>query len=238
MLQVMRPSDLVLAHNKIVVQCKESSVLQPGEAESGVRSVSLLDVVHQLESLAKTVGIALTGPRNEEDREGSSAVLLYNLALAKFQQRHVLQSSQLAARLMPIHENIAPSFARKILFFQCELCLALHQPESARAHLQALESLVSDNQKDTGDDNTMEQSRLFVLRARCNVMAAVTKNQLKKELRKERAGSLPGSQAHTCEFVRSHIEAVRGNHRKSIKMLNSVVQSAGQCYQSSGSCRN
>ena len=32
---------------------------------------------------------------------------------------------------------------------------------------------------------------------------------------------------HTCEFVRSHIEALHGNHRKSIKMLNSVVQMAG-----------
>ena len=39
--------------------------------------------------------------------------------------------------------------------------------------------------------------------------------------------SLPGTLGHTCEFVRSHIEAVHGNHRKSIKMLNSVVQMAG-----------
>ena len=69
----------------------------------------------------------------------------------------------------------------------------------------------------------LEQSRLFVLRARCNVMARLTKT-LKKELK---SVSLPGALGHTCEFVRSHIEALHGNHRKSIKMLNSVVQMAG-----------
>ena len=40
--------------------------------------------------------------------------------------------------------------------------------------------------------------------------------------------SLPGTLGQTCEFVRSHIEALHGNHRKSIKMLNSVVQVAGR----------
>ena len=39
--------------------------------------------------------------------------------------------------------------------------------------------------------------------------------------------SLPGPQGQTCEFVRAHIEALHNNHRKSIKMLNSCVQAAG-----------
>ena len=67
-------------------------------------------------------------------------------------------------------------------------------------------------------------NRLFVLRARCNVMARLTKT-LKKELK---SLSLPGTLGHTTEFVRSHIEALHSNHKKSIKMLNSVVQMAGE----------
>ena len=55
-------------------------------------------------------------------------------------------------------------------------------------------------------------------------MARLTKT-LKKELK---TASLPGTMGHTCEFVRSHIEALHSNHRKSIKMLNSVVQMAGE----------
>ena len=55
-------------------------------------------------------------------------------------------------------------------------------------------------------------------------MARLTKT-LKKELK---SVSLPGTMGHTCEFVRSHIEALHSNHRKSIKMLNSVVQMAGE----------
>ena len=140
--QILRPTDLVLAHNKVVVQCKDSQL-----GEAGGRTVALADVVQQLESLARTVGVTLTGARAEEDTEGTNAVLLYNLALARFQQRHVLQASQLAARLMPLSENISPSFARKILFFQCELSLALHQPEQAMVHALALEELIAETQK-------------------------------------------------------------------------------------------
>ena len=95
--------------------------------------MALSDVVQQLEALARTVGVTLAGPRTEEDTEGTNAVLLYNLALARFQQRHVLQASQLASRLLPLSQNISPSFARKILFFQCELSLALHHPEQVRS---------------------------------------------------------------------------------------------------------
>ena len=129
----MRPTDLVLAHNKIVVQCKDSQLGGP-EGGGGGRQVALSDVVQQLEALARTVGVTLSGPRTEEDTEGTNAVLLYNLALARFQQRHVLQASQLAARLLPLSQSISPSFARKILFFQCELSLALHQPEQVEIY--------------------------------------------------------------------------------------------------------
>ena len=44
--QILRPSDLVLAYNKIVVQCKESQA--GGEAST----VALSDVVSQLESVS------------------------------------------------------------------------------------------------------------------------------------------------------------------------------------------
>ena len=188
--------------------------------------MALSEVVQQLETLARTIGVSLTGAKTLEDMEGTNAVLVYNLALARFQQRHVLQASQLASRLMPLSPNISPSFARKILFFQCELSLALHQPEQALEHAVALEELITETQKKQAGEQTvnLEQSRLFVLRARCNVMARLTKT-LKKELK---SVSLPGTLGHTTEFVRSHIEALHSNHKKSIKMLNSVVQMAGR----------
>ena len=167
--QILRPSDLVLAYNKIVVQCKESQT--GGEAST----VALSDVVSQLESVAMALGISLSG---SQDSETVNTVLLYNLALARFQQRHVLQASQLAARLLPLSPNISPAFARKILFFQCELSLALHQPEQALTHLVALEER-TDMEKSPGSEVNPEQARLFVLRARCNVMARLTKT-LKK----------------------------------------------------------
>lgn len=64
---------------------------------------------------------------------------------------------------------------------------------------------------------------MLVLKARCQVMARQTRS-LKKELK---SVSLPGPLGQTCEFVRAHIEALHSNHKKSIKMLNSCVQQAG-----------
>ena len=76
--QILRPTDIVLAHNKIVVQCRA------GEVGEGGTTVSLSEVVQQLEGLAKTQGLSLTASRSNVE----SSVLVYNLAVARFQQRH------------------------------------------------------------------------------------------------------------------------------------------------------
>jgi len=219
-LEILRPTDVVLAHNKIVVQCRAGQVGEGGTA------VSLSEVVQQLEGLAATQGLELTGAgAGEAGEEGEGAVLLFNLAVARFQQRRWLQASQLADRLLPLSPNLSPSLARKILFLQCELSLALHQPEQALQHAASLERLAGEpaGDFDAADSEQMLEARVLVVRARCNVMARMTKS-LKKELK---SVSLPGTLGHTTEFLRSHIEALHGNHRKSIKMLNSVVQAAG-----------
>lgn len=179
-------------------------------------------MVQQLEGLAKTLGLSLSGPRGEEDVEGS--VLVYNLAVAKFQQRHMLQAFQLASRLLPPSPTLSPSFARKILFLHCELSLALHQPELALEQAGRLEALLLPASSFPGPEELeAEAGRVLVLKARCQVMARQTRT-LKKELK---SVSLPGPLGQTCEFVRAHIEALHSNHRKSIKMLNSCVQAAG-----------
>ena len=70
-----------------------------------------------------------------------------------------------------------------------------------------------------GDGLSLEQGRVFVLKVRCSVITRLTKSVF-----------LPRTINQTCEFMRSHIEALHGNQRKSIKMLNSVVQIAGKLH--------
>ena len=72
-------------------------------------------------------------------------------------------------------------------------------------------------------ENEEEAARLMMLKARTQVLNRQMK-ALKKELK---SAVLPGSQGVTCEFVRSNIEYQCKNYRKSIKMLNSGAQSAG-----------
>merc|ERR1719334_1885902 len=87
------------------------------------------------------LGISLSG---SQESETVNTVLLYNMAVARFQQRHMLQASQLATRLLPLSPSLSPSFARKILFLHCELCLALHQPELAMSHAVKLEEMLGE----------------------------------------------------------------------------------------------
>lgn len=211
-LEILRPTDCVLAHNKIVTQCR---------AVAG-HQVALSEVVSQLEGLARTQGLNLTGPRTEDEVEGS--VLVYNLAVAKFQQRHMLQAFQLASRLLPVPPSLGASFSRKILFLHCELSLALHQPELALEQATKLEALLQPAHGfSSSEEQEAEAGRVLVLKARCQVMARHTRS-LKKELK---SVSLPGALGTCLEMVRAHIEALHSNHRKSIKMLNSCVQAAG-----------
>jgi len=204
-LEVLCPTDVQLAHNKIVAQCR-----------AGGSNVPLVDVVQQLEGLVRTQGLNLSEDLKEEDCTHDTTFLLYNLAVAKFQQRHLLQAGQLAAKLLPFSANLPPNLARKVLHLNAEISLALHQPEQALTYANHLETLLSKaKERDTAG--------LMVLKARCQVMAKQTK-ALKKELK---SVTLPGRYGVTCEFVRSHIEFEHGNHRKSIKMLNSAVQAGG-----------
>jgi len=201
-LEVLRPTDVKLAHNKIVAECRMEG-----------SPVSLSEVVQQLEGLAKTAGVDLSGTNKEDDTEWT--VLTYNLAVAKFQQRHILQASQLASRLHTT-DKTNPEFRKRILFLNAELSLALRQPEEAIKYANKLQPLVDGNNED-------DTSRLMILKARCQVLNRKIKS-LKKELK---SVTLPGAVGVTCEFVRSHIEFQCGNFRKSIKMLNSAVQAAG-----------
>jgi CCR4-NOT transcription complex subunit 10 len=113
-----------------------------------------------------------------------------------------------------------------VLFLHCELSLALHQPELALEQAGRLEALLATGPPALACSEEAEggeAGRVLVLKARCQVMARQTRS-LKKELK---SVSLPGPLGHTCEFVRAHIEALHNNHRKSIKMLNSCVQTGG-----------
>jgi len=233
-LEVLRPSDCTLAHNKIVSQCKSGG------------QVSLVEVVEQLEGLVKTLGLELNGPKTEEESEVS--VLIYNLAVANFRLRNYIQASELASRLLPVCSDTQPlPFCIKVLVLNIELALALYQVSDARALLELLEGLLvrreaqglssldSGGCQDTGGHGTGSESEpehtpcpphhssvLLVLRARCQVLARDTR-ALKKELK---SVVLPGTPGQTTEFIRAHIEALQSNHRKAIKVLNSCVQAA------------
>jgi CCR4-NOT transcription complex subunit 10 len=205
MLEVLRPSDVKVAHNKIVAQCRA--------AFHSCSQLPLAEVVKQLEGLAKTAGINLgTGGIKEEEVEWP--LLVYNLAVAKFQQKQFIQAAQLSSKLEH-SEKTGPGLKKKVYYLNAELSLALRQPEDAIKYTKILQSLVGNSEEDA--------SRLMMLKARSHVLGRQIKS-LKKELK---SVTLPGSQGITCEFVRSNIEYQCKNYRKSIKMLNSGAQVAG-----------
>jgi len=202
-LEVLRPSDVKVAHNKIVAQCR---------AVTDSSTLPLPEVIKQIEGLAKTAGINIYGSPGKEENEWT--LLTYNLAVAKFQQKQFIQAAQLSSRLEH-SDKTGQQLKKKVYFLNAELSLALRQPEEATKYTNILQPLVGNNEE--------EAARLMMLKARTQVLNRQMK-ALKKELK---SVVLPGSQGVTCEFVRSNIEYQCKNYRKSIKMLNSGAQSAG-----------
>ena len=62
----------MLAYNKVVVQCKDS---QAG-GEGSTSSVSLSDVVSQLETVAVALGISLSGQESEAVNDRATGAVL------------------------------------------------------------------------------------------------------------------------------------------------------------------
>jgi len=205
MLEVLRPSDVKVAHNKIVAQCR--AALQTNTP------LPLVEVVKQLEGLAKTAGINL-GPRGIKEDEVEWSLLIYNLAVAKFQQKQFIQAAQLSSKLEH-SEKTGQDLKKKVYYLNAELSLALRQPDDAIKYTKILQSLVGNTEEDA--------TRLIMLKARSQVLGRQIK-ALKKELK---GVVLTGSHGITCEFVRSNIEYQCKNYKKSIKMLNSGAQVAG-----------
>jgi len=202
-LEVLRPSDVKVAHNKIVAQCR---------AVTDSSTLPLPEIIKQIEGIAKSAGINIYGSSGKEENEW--ALLTYNLAVAKFQQKQFIQAAQLSSRLEN-SDKTGQQLKKKVYFLNAELSLALRQPEEATKYTNTLQPLVGENEE--------EAARLMMLKARTQVLNRQMK-ALKKELK---SAVLPGSQGVTCEFVRSNIEYQCKNYRKSIKMLNSGAQSAG-----------
>jgi len=205
MLEVLRPSDVKVAHNKIVAQCRA--------ATQSSTQLPLPEVVKQLEGLAKTAGINL-GIDGLKEEDVDWPLIVYNLAVAKFQQKQYIQAAQLSSKLEH-SEKTGADLKKKVYFLNAELSLALRQPEEAFKYIKIIQSLVGNNEE--------ESSRILMLKARSQVLG----RQLKSSKKELKTVSLPGSQGITCEFVRSNIEYQCKNYRKSIKMLNSGAQLAG-----------
>ena len=64
--------------------------------------------------MTPTIAVGLDLGKEVKEDGGESAFLIYNLAVAKFQQRHLLQAGQLAARLLPLISSLQAQLARKV----------------------------------------------------------------------------------------------------------------------------
>uniref|UniRef100_A0A2R5L5U8 CCR4-NOT transcription complex subunit 10 n=1 Tax=Ornithodoros turicata TaxID=34597 RepID=A0A2R5L5U8_9ACAR len=230
-LQSLRPSDAKVAHNKAVATYYAS-----GRKKCDEFNKSLNDVAARLR-------IKLCNSNTFDDVDHT--VIFFNQAVLYYHSQQYRKAIIILDKLFQFMEPLDESIARRICFLYIELCLCLQQPEKGISLICYTENLLfgskqvselssqkpaSPEKEPEGKDIVMPASEdsspneiyktiLQQYRARCMIMLKSIKAS-KREIK-----NLVSSGANTTQtvFLRSQLEFMRGNYRKTVKVLNTAI---------------
>lgn len=230
-LQSLRPNDAKVAHNKAVAMYYAS----------GKKKCD--DLGKNLNDVATRLRVKLSNPETFDDVDHS--VVFFNQAVLYYQSQQYRKAALILDKLFQFMEPLDESIARRICFLYIEVCLCLQQPEKGLSLVCYAEEFLFGSKQQAGDaagqnkssspskeqegndDDDAEESNpnetyrtiLQHYRARCMIMLKSIK------LSKREIKNLVSSGANTTQtvFLRSQLEFMRGNYRKTVKVLNTAI---------------
>lgn len=188
--------------------------------------------------------VSLSNPDTLDDVD--HCVAFFNRAVLFYHRQQYRKAINILDKLLQFMEPVDESIARCICFLHIELCLCLQQPEKGLSIICYAENLLfgskqqviessgqkcpspekeqegressSSTSEDTGA-NEVYRTKLQQYKARCMIMLKSIKAS-KREIK-----SLVTSGANTTQtvFLRSQLEYMRGNYRKTVKVLNTAI---------------
>ena len=190
-----------------------------------LRKDSDIDLAQFLNILT-TRGSGKEGINEEVDEEEESednverGVQLYNTALIYYQMKNYLKAIVLLEKLFKVIEPLEEILAYKICFLLVECYLSAYQPENAAMVVYYLDTHIKSN-SDNHTQIEMHKARMHLYKTRLyaqqNCLKAC-KREIKNVL------SVSGTTASSL-YLKSEFEYLRGNFKKSSKLLNSSPKS-------------
>lgn len=227
-LETLRPKDLKVMHNKVVVECYKNDL----------KKTELLR-----KSLNAICGQMCTTDSTETIDDIEKCVMRYNQAVLLYHMKQYNASLQIMNRLFAFIEPMEESLAHKVCLLLIELHIVTEQPDAALSLINYIESqLVStDNSKISPVDkegiikSIKEQKEpkkevdtvtdAFKIKLlKCKARIYLMTHQLKLCKREWKTLVSLGTPANISTiYLKANLEYLRGNYKKAVKLLNSVT---------------
>lgn len=223
-LETLRPKDLKVMHNKVVVECYKNEL----------KKTELLR-----KSLNVICGQMSTNDLTETIDDIEKCVMRYNQAILLYHTKQYSAALQIMNRLFAFIEPMEESLAHKVCLLLIELHIVTEQTDAALSLINYIESqlISTDNSKVAPVDkegiikSMKEQKKevdistdAFKIKLlKCKARIYLMTHQLKLCKREWKMLVSLGTPVNiSTVFLKANLEYLRGNYKKAIKLLNSV----------------
>lgn len=186
------------------------------------------DFMKHMQNVKKQLEFSMVNSGDELD-DIDRCFFLYNQAVLHFHLKQYKSALNLLDRLYKVIEPLGDVLAAKVCFLFVEVCLLNHQHDQAFGMITYIESaILAPNTLDDSEANQTAQffkecqNKLRMFKARLYLVRGFYA-QCKKELKLAMSGE--GEQTETL-FLKAHVECLRCNFQKSIKLLDNVRSDA------------
>ncbi|CAK9803883.1 CCR4-NOT transcription complex subunit 10 [Anthophora plagiata] len=227
-LETLRPKDLKVMHNKVVVECYKNDLKKTELLRKSLNAIcgqmSITDSTETIDDIEK-------------------CVMRYNQAVLLYHTKQYNVALQIMNRLFAFIEPMEESLAHKVCLLLIELHIVTDQPDAALSLINYIESqlISTDNSKITSVDkegiikSIKEQKEprkemdtatdAFKIKLlKCKARIYLMMHQLKLCKREWKTLVSLGTPVNiSTVFLKANLEYLRGNYKKAIKLLNSVT---------------
>lgn len=228
-LESLRPMDLKVTHNKVVVEYYKSDL-----KKTELMRKSLIAICGQI-----------SADSNEAIDDVEKCVMRYNQAVLLYHTKQYNAALQIMTRLFAFIEPMEETLANKVCLLLIELYIIMEQPDAALSILNYIESQyvsidgskissvdkdgiikskIKEQKEQKKDINDTATDAFKIKLLKCKARIYLSTHQLKLCKKEWKTIVSLGTIANTSTiFLKANLEYLRGNYKKALKLLNSAT---------------
>lgn len=228
-LESLRPMDLKVTHNKVVVEYYKSDL-----KKTELMRKSLIAICGQIST-----------DSNEAIDDVEKCVMRYNQAVLLYHTKQYNAALQIMTRLFAFIEPMEETLANKVCLLLIELYVIMEQPDAALSILNYVESQyvsidgskissvdkdglikskIKEQKEQKKDMNDIVTDAFKIKLLKCKARIYLLTHQLKLCKKEWKTIVSLGTIANTSTiFLKANLEYLRGNYKKAMKLLSSAT---------------